>query len=339
MKALKYIGISIVILLLIFVGFGYMQDKEVSVSRSVVVNAPMEVVFDQFNNLEKRLLWSPWEAQDSTMKPKLGEITKGVGASYSWNSKESGAGKIKYSEVVENQLIQSELYFGTEDEDPGQGLMIFSQEEDGVKVTWEVHMNMGNNPFMRLMGRYIDEVVGPTFESGLQSMKEISEAEKDSQPDYSAIEITETTVESIPCISILDSSSMDEMSQKIGTDYALLGAFLGKNGVSINGYSRMVYHKWEPPTKIVFEPQFVVDQTLDIQDPNVITGTTYGGKVITATHIGSYESSGIVWEALDAYILANNFEASSDPWEEYVNSPENEPDPNKLITNIYMPIK
>ena len=175
MKTLKYIVLSIISLGAIFVLFGLFQDKEVSVSRSIVINAPISTVFDQFNDIEKRIAWSPWESLDSTMKTTVGKIAKGAGASYSWKSENQGTGTIKYSEVVENQLIQSELYFGSPEDEPAQGLIIFSNVGDGVKVTWEVHMNMGNNPFMRIMGRYMDEMVGETFETGLASVKEICE--------------------------------------------------------------------------------------------------------------------------------------------------------------------
>ena len=176
MKTLKYIVLSIISIVAIFVLFGLFQDKEVSVSRSIVINAPMSAVFDQFNDIEKRIGWSPWEALDSTMKTTVGDISKGVGASYSWTSENQGTGTIKYSEVVENQLIQSELYFGSPEDAPSQGLIIFNNVGDGVKVTWEVHMNMGNNPIMRIMGRYMDEMVGETFELGLSSVKEICES-------------------------------------------------------------------------------------------------------------------------------------------------------------------
>ena len=175
MKTLKYIGFSLLSLSIIFVAFGMFQDKEVSVSRGIIVNAPMNEVFDQFNDLNKRLLWSPFEAQDTSMRTTLGDITKGVGASYTWKSNTTVNESILYTEVVENQLIESELQFSADDENPAQGLVIFTDVEDGVKVTWEVHMNMGNNPFLRIMGRYMDDIVGSTFEKGLDAMKKIAE--------------------------------------------------------------------------------------------------------------------------------------------------------------------
>lgn len=175
MKSLKYIGTSLSILLLIFLAFAYLQDKEVYISRSTVINAPMEIVFEQFNDLEKRLKWSPWEAEDSTMVATLGDITKGVGANYSWTTESSGDGSLRYTEVVAHQLIQSDLYFGLDE--PSQELLIFKPVADGIHVTWEVRTNLGNHPLMRIMGRYMEDMVAPFFESGLASVKQLSEQE------------------------------------------------------------------------------------------------------------------------------------------------------------------
>ena len=342
MKALKYIIVSIVVLGLIFVGFGYMQDQNVSVSRSIIVAAPVSPVFDQFNDLNKRLVWSPWEKNDSTMNTTLGEIKRGVGASYSWTSENSGEGTISYAEVVENQLIESKLFFGSED--PAQGLMIFSEVEDGTKVTWEVHMDFGSNPFSRLMGRYMDDMIGPTFESGLQSVKEIVETEMEliAQNDvesYEDVTIQVLDVESKPCISILDSCSLAEMTDRFGDHYSALGAFVGKNQLKVSGSPQSLYHKWEPPTKVVFEPLFTLESPTDILEDGISIGQTYAGRVITTTHIGPYENAAHYWEALDAYLISNNLEVNGSPWEQYENTPETEPDPNKLITHIFMPIK
>lgn len=333
MKTLKYIGFSLLSLSIIFVAFGMFQDQNVSVSRSIVVNAPVDNVFDQFNDINKRLAWSPWEAQDSTMVSTLGEITKGVGAGYSWTSEESGNGKLWYTEVVPNQLIETALQFGGPEDEPSRGLVIFKEAEDGVQVTWEVHMDMGNNPLMRIMGRYMDDIVGTTFENGLASMKDIAENEKP------MISIKSIMVEAKPYISIIDSCSTEEMSERIGMHYGTLGAYMGDNGLAPGGFNRIIYHTWNPPSMVGFEQMIIVSEPHESVNESISTGMTYEGHVITATHVGSYETSAEVWEAMDAYMKENGMEMAASPWEEYENSPRDEPDPNKLITNIYMPIK
>ena len=339
MKALKYIGLSLLTLVLLFTVFGWFQNPQFSVSRTTLVHAKMPVVFEQFNSMENRISWSPWERQDSTMVTTLGTTRSGVGAEYSWTSSNSGNGSLRYTEVVPEQLIQSEVFFGMgEDEEPTQELIIFSQSEDGVKVTWEIHMDMGGNPFSRLMGRYMDDMLGPTLENGLASMKEISE----NAPQFintTGVDIQVSVVESKPYIGILDSCSTEEMEQKISAAFGALGQFIHQNNLNIVGYSQISYHKWEPPTKVVFEPRFIVSEIPNISNENVHSGSTFGGNVIKATHVGSYESSGKVWMAMDQFVEDNQLTVVGSPWEEYENNPQTEPDTAKLITHIYYPIQ
>ncbi len=333
MRTLKYIGYSLLGLTIIFVIFGLFQEREVSVSRAIIVNAPVEVVFDQFNDLNKRMVWSPWEKADSTMVPVLGDITKGKGANYSWTSPANGDGKITYVQVVQNQLIESALQFGPPEEDPAQGLMIFEEKEDGVKVTWEVHMDMGNNPVMRVMGRYLDGIVGETFESGLAEMKDIAENETP------APAITRVQLVAAPYISIIDSCAVSSLSDEISENYGILYAYLGANQLATAGYPRTSYKTWEPPTKVEFEQMLMINVAHESGKDGIGSGMTYEGEALVITHKGSYTNLAESWEAIYAYAENNGLEINGTPWEEYENSPVNQPDETKLITHIYMPIK
>lgn len=333
MKTLKYIGFSLLSLSIIFVIFGYFQNREVFVSRSVVVNAPVEIVFDQFNDLNKRMVWSPWEKQDSTMVNTMGDITKGLGANYSWESPANGDGKLSYTQVIPNQLIESALQFGPPEEDPAQGLMIFKEVQDGVKVTWEVHMDLGNNPVMRVMGRYINDMVGKTFENGLAHMKEIAEKEEP-QPA-----ITLVALDAVPYISIFDSCSTKDLAQRVGTNYSILYSYLGGNQLATAGYPRTSYSTWNPPTLVSFQQMVLINVHHNSAKDGIISGMTYAGKALKITHKGSYETSANSWETIYAYAAQNSLEINGTPWEEYENSPVTESNPENLITHIYLPIK
>jgi effector-binding domain-containing protein len=153
-------------------------------------------------------------------------------------------------------------------------------------------------------------------------------------------EITEIEVVGKHSISILDSCSIDEIGVRFKAHYSELSDFAKANNLNISGFPRAIYHTWEPPTKVVFEPLYVFDQPAPtVKGSRIISATTYSGKVITATHLGSYESSYRVWEGLDKYMNEHNLEPNGSPWEQYENTPRTEPDPNKLITHIFMPVK
>lgn len=174
MRIFKLFVITLASVTGLFLIFAFFQNKEVSVSRSTVINAPISNVFDQVNTIKNRVKWSPWERTDSTVTFTYTNIPSGKGAGYEWSAETLGNGSVEYVEVVENQMIEGKLYFSKDKESPAQELWFFSQQEDGVKVTWEIHMNFGYNPFLRVMGRFMDNMVGPNFDQGLQNLSEAS---------------------------------------------------------------------------------------------------------------------------------------------------------------------
>jgi len=46
----------------------------------------------------------------------------------------------------------------------------------GSKVTWSLNMDMGSNPFKRLMGSMMDKMMGPYFDQGLHSLDSAASA-------------------------------------------------------------------------------------------------------------------------------------------------------------------
>jgi len=61
-----------------------MQPSEYKVTRTAVVNAPPEKVFDQVNDLHKWDAWSPWAKLDPNMKKSYAGPESGPGSTYSW---------------------------------------------------------------------------------------------------------------------------------------------------------------------------------------------------------------------------------------------------------------
>src|ERR1051325_293703 len=98
MKILKKIGIAILSLIVLLVVISFFLPGNMNVERSVVINAPAPVVFDQVNTLKNWEQWSPWQMMDSTMKITYSGPASGKGAGYSWTSKDMGVGTMTLTE-------------------------------------------------------------------------------------------------------------------------------------------------------------------------------------------------------------------------------------------------
>jgi hypothetical protein len=171
MKILKKIAIGFIALIVVFAAIGLLIPRVSSVERSLVIQAPAEVIFQQVNDLKRNEAWSPWK--DSTMKISYGPVTEGKGASYSWQSEQMGKGTQTIEESVPASLIKIDLDFGSMGK--AKAAWNFTPEGDGVKVTQSMTSDAGMNPAKRWMSLLTDKMVGPFFEKGLASLKQVSE--------------------------------------------------------------------------------------------------------------------------------------------------------------------
>jgi len=174
MKKFLYglIGILILIILLAF-----LLPSKIIVERSTVINTLSETVFSQVNNLKAWEAWDPWHAKEPEMGGSVySEKVEGIDAQHCWDSEhpEIGKGCLTIIESEANTRIKTKLEF--DGQDPGYGTWSFIENEGKTSVSWAMEMDMGMNPFGRIMGLFIEGMVAPDFEVGLAKLKELCEA-------------------------------------------------------------------------------------------------------------------------------------------------------------------
>lgn len=172
MGILKKVAIGLLILAVLFVIIGLSLPKETVVKRSIIINAPLDVVFKNVNNLKNHEKWDPWQATDKTMKITYGAVTEGTGASYSWTS-ESGEGTHTITESMTNKSIKVELDF--KKQRTMRGWWTFTGKDKGVLVA-EGFVNKSGKCFCsRYINLFIDAEIGTYYSKGLKKLKEVSE--------------------------------------------------------------------------------------------------------------------------------------------------------------------
>jgi hypothetical protein len=168
---------------------GLFMPQEVFVSRSAEINASPQITFNFVNNLKKWELWSPWHLTDTAMKISYQKQFLGEGASYSWQSEKHGNGKLSIKESLANEKILTEMDFS--ENGTASGEFLFEKVSGGtVKVTWSMRTDMGESPFAKFSGIFMEYFVGKSFETGLQSLKEVAERKANEKPQ--ALPVSET---------------------------------------------------------------------------------------------------------------------------------------------------
>ena len=114
MRVLKWLLGIVAVLALLFVAGGYLLPREVTVARSVEIDAPPAEVFPQVNSLRAAQAWSPWLSRDPDVALVFSGPEEGVGAVMSWTSTvpEVGEGRQEIVASEPDRRVESALDFG-----------------------------------------------------------------------------------------------------------------------------------------------------------------------------------------------------------------------------------
>ena len=173
MRALKIVVLVVIGFSVLVFGVGSFLPKDFRVERSIQIDAPAEVVFDQVNTLRNWSAWSPWTARDPTIENRYSGPESGVGASVSWTSEGSGDGTQTITKSERPSRIETQLDFG----EMGQPTADWSFEPsgEGAKVTWGLS-GRANGALGGYFASMMDGMLGPDYEDGLARLKQVVEA-------------------------------------------------------------------------------------------------------------------------------------------------------------------
>ena len=176
MHPLKRLVMGVVLLVLLLGVVAFALPQQISVARSLDINAPESDVFPYVNSLKRFNEWSPWVARDPEAKYVFAGPDEGKGARMEWSSThpDVGSGVQEIIESETNSFVRVSLDFG----DMGNGNASFQLKPSGAgtRVVWVFDTDVGNNPLQRWMGLMFDRWIGKDYEEGLARLKKVVEA-------------------------------------------------------------------------------------------------------------------------------------------------------------------
>jgi len=330
MKALKIIGIILLILVALFLVVALFLPSKTYMEESIVINKPASLVFKQVNNFKNWEPWSPFQAADPEMVNTYEGPEQGMDATMRWTSIKNGDGYMTIIESVPYEKVISTIDFGM----PGATNIFLLKEENGAtKVTWGVNIPKLAYPMERYIGLLMPKMMGIMFNQGLVKMKEIVEA----MPDPPALQIVEFKERAV--LSVIDSCNWSDIGIKMGQMFGDIMALQNSLKYQQTGAPLSLYHKWDEFNQFtVFENCIPVDKEVAGKG-RVQYKVLPTMKTVMGTHLGSYEETMYMYVAMDEYIRDFGLEQVGGPIEEYITDPMTEPDTAKWQTNIYFPVK
>jgi effector-binding domain-containing protein/uncharacterized protein YndB with AHSA1/START domain len=337
MKILKKIGLVFLAIVLLIVIIGLFMPSTTSIEKSVVVNAPVETVFDQVNTLTNWKKWSPWYKMDTAAVITYSGPASGNGASYAWDSKEAiGTGTLTLSDVVPNKHITENMVFGGSN--TGKATMDFEQQPGGVKVTWKMDMEHGWNIFSRIFGEvFMKGALGSQFEQGLADMKTVAEA---APVPVAGKTYTIQEIQIQPGFAVVTPGKVKETEFTAFYEKAFpaADAFIKKNNLKPTGAPFAIVYKYVPGGVSEIDAGIPIDKNVTATG-NLKVIEIKGGNAVKADYYGDYAGSGAAHEAIDKWMQAKGKKAAGAPWEVYVTDPGSEPDTSKWLTEVIYPIQ
>lgn len=144
---------------------------EFTVSRKIMVQAPMYRVYDQVNDLRNWERWSPWKRMDPGMVMTFSNPPVGEKAFYKWESanKRLGRGTLTLARVVPDQEIVTSIEF------EGRGVETstfkFAHVDSDIELTWRMTVSVGVMPWSKYFGLMMKGELKKQFDEGLRAIK------------------------------------------------------------------------------------------------------------------------------------------------------------------------
>jgi uncharacterized protein YndB with AHSA1/START domain len=151
------------------------QPDTYSVERSRVIAASPERITPMLTDLRQWITWNPWDELEPTSHKEYSEPATGVGAWYTWEGEEVGAGRMEIASITATEVIY-DLAFTAPFEDEGVVTITMAPEGESTRVTWSMH---GNQSYVgKIFALFVDmdAMLGADFERGLSNLdRELAE--------------------------------------------------------------------------------------------------------------------------------------------------------------------
>ena len=177
-KVLVIGSLSIFALMLVAVIIIAVQPADYAVERSATIEAPIDVVFEQVDDLRRWDDWSTWSQIDPDYDTQFDGPDRGEGAVFEWSGNpEVGAGRMTIVESRPDEFIEIYLEFFEPFETSSSTEFAFTAEgEDATTVTWSMS---GEHDFAgKAFSLFVDfeEVIGTDYEEGLVRLDEAAQS-------------------------------------------------------------------------------------------------------------------------------------------------------------------
>jgi effector-binding domain-containing protein len=334
MKALKWILIVLVLLIVLTVAIGYMLPREIVVTTSEKINLRPQKVFHFIAAFIDRSAWDPWTKADTAAECTFDLQDGYIGSQYTWDSKKAWYGTEVVDSVVPGSLILTRLSFNRGPEMPEE--WTFTRDEGGTDLTWTIK-TATEGPVGRIANTILKKTLQKKMESAKINLKnylETHEVQLSSTTDLGVDDFA--AFEALVCNG---SGTIEQSARILGEYFGKVMSAIEAQGLKTQGMPFALYTNFDSATgRCDIAAGFPV--SFGGKSSGEVMAVKYPSfQAVKAINTGPYWDITETYKALQAFADTNNLSLTGDSWEYYFNSPNEVKDPTKLQTLVVMPIK
>ncbi len=174
MKALRIGLIGFVALLAIIMIVGLVAEKDYNVEREIIINKPVDEVFDYIKHLKNQDNYSKWATMDPDMIKTFRGEDATVGFVSAWDSKNEdvGVGEQEITAIKEGERVDFEIRFFKPFESMSPAYMTTTTVEGNqTKVVWGFNGHMEFPTNLMLVFMDFENMIGDDLSTGLANLK------------------------------------------------------------------------------------------------------------------------------------------------------------------------
>lgn len=330
MRILKYLFLTLLSLAALWALMGLFAKHEYHVERSIEIDAPKAIVYDQVRFFKNIPNWSPWLYLDPNVKTSVEGTDGEVGAVYRWEgNKKIGKGSQTIKAINPNR-VDIDIQFG--DFSAAPAYFVLEDNDGSTRVTWamDMHVPFPWNAFAMLTDMN-NGFVGKDFGNGLANLKKYCETLAPKK--YRGYVVREADRPQTVYLMLRDTVDFKDIPQYFSGGIDSLMRMLDKTGSKMAGVPSGFF--WNFDT-LAMRTDMAVALPLDKAPKSSPAFKTFemGGKALVIEYLGNFDSTMVAHYAMADYLKEKKLKAQAPFLEEYVTDPSKEPDTAKWLTRI-----
>lgn len=332
MKILKIVLYILLGLGAMLVLLGLFGKKDYHIERSLEIDAPKELIYEQVRFFNNFSTWSPWAHLDPNMKASISGTDGDVGAVYQWSGNDDvGVGKQTIT-ALQPGRIDIEVSFTEPFESTSPTYFIFEETGNNTRVTWAFDMRVAFPWNGLAMFTDMDAGVGKDYERGLENLKRV--CEELAHKKYRGYEVAQIEIPEKYYVGVRKTIPFADIPAFFTTNFPKSMEQIQKSGATLAGAPSGLFWHYDETTGTT-DMAAAVPITAMQKFTGGLSVFPVGGKnALVIEYFGAYDQSAEAHYALDDYMAEKGLQSIPPVIEEYVTDPAQEPDTAKWLTRI-----